>query len=138
MIKDPADRTPTVRRAALVVVAAVAVVLALPTPAAAHEFGPFAIDRYAALRVAPGELEIDYVLSLAETPTQADGDSIEAAPDAYCASLSDEFTLLVDGVALDTPPAAVTTARQDGDGGLTTLRVSCNWTIQLPAVDGDR
>ncbi len=77
------------------------VVMLSPQATFAHEFGPFAIDRYAALRVAPDEIELDYVLSLAETPTQADGDSIEADVDAYCTSLSNDFVLAVDGNAVD-------------------------------------
>ena len=73
-----------------------------PSATFAHEFGPFAIDRYAAIRVAPDEIELDYVLSLAETPTQADGEAIEADPEAYCTSLATDIELLVDDTALDT------------------------------------
>ena len=54
-----------------------------PQVTSAHEFGPFAIDRYAGILVAPDDIELDYVLGFAETPTQADGDRIEADPDAY-------------------------------------------------------
>ena len=121
----------TLRRAALVILLATIAVLSAPSAAQAHEFGPFAIDRYAGIRVAPDELEIDYVLSLAETPTQADGDSIEADPDAYCTSLLDEIDVIVDDVAIALPAATTSVDREDGDGGLTTLRVVCNWTTAL-------
>ncbi len=113
-----------------VVVGAVLFVLA-PSAVSAHEFGPFAIDRYAALRVAPDEVELDYVLSLAETPTQADGDSIEADPDAYCTELADQITFDVDGQTVELAGPTTTTLRQDGDGGLTTLRVSCRWVMPV-------
>ncbi len=104
----------------------------------AHEFGPFAIDRYAGIRVAPQELEVDLVLSLAETPTQADGDSIEADATAYCTSLLDDVSLVVDGATVDLATPTASTLRQDGDGGLTTLRVNCNWTTPLAATTAER
>lgn len=104
----------------------------------AHEFGPFAIDRYAAILVGPDAIELDYVLELAETPTQSDGDRIESDPEAYCVELAESMTMTLDGepVALGTPSA--TTLRQDGDGGLTTLRVECSWDAAIGLADDER
>ncbi len=107
------------------------VVMLSPQTTLAHEFGPFAIDRYAAIRVAPDEVEVDYVLSLAETPTQADGDSIESDADAYCTSLSEDFELVIDGEPIAPAGLTSSTLREDGDGGLTTLRVVCNWVTPI-------
>ena len=118
-------------RPVAVAIGAVLLVLA-PSTASAHEFGPFAIDRYAAIRVAPDEVQLDYVLSLAETPTQADGDSIEADPEQYCTELAEEIELSVDGRPVELAGLNATTLREDGDGGLTTLRVVCDWLSPLP------
>jgi ABC-type nickel/cobalt efflux system permease component RcnA len=48
------------------------------------------------------------------------------------------MTMTLDGepVALGTPGA--TTLRQDGDGGLTTLRVECSWETTIGLADGER
>lgn len=121
----------SLRRGLVLVVVSAFVVLGMPSPASAHEFGPFAIDRYVGILAGPDGLEIDYVVDLAETPTQADGDRIEADPVGYCASLLDSIELRVAGEvpALDGPAAG--TLRQDGDGGLTTLRIECGWTASL-------
>ncbi|MEM9033200.1 MAG: hypothetical protein AAGD18_01305 [Actinomycetota bacterium] len=123
-------------RALVLVAVTMAAVVAMPTAASAHEFGPFAIDRYVAILAGPDGLEVDYVLDLAETPTQADGDRIEADPVGYCDSLADSIDLGVDGrlVDLDAPTASI--LRQDGDGGLTTLRIECGWTVPLGGQTG--
>jgi nickel/cobalt transporter (NicO) family protein len=126
------------RRGALLSFVVALVVMLNPSATLAHEFGPFAIDRYAAIRVAPDEIELDYVLSLAETPTQADGEAIEADPEAYCTSLATEIELLVDGTALTLSGLTTSTLRQDGDGGLTTLRVVCNWVTPIEPFDAAR
>ncbi|MEO1063648.1 MAG: nickel transporter, partial [Actinomycetota bacterium] len=118
----------SLRRGLLVVTVAAFVVVGLPSPASAHEFGPFAIDRYVGILAGPDGLEIDYVVDLAETPTQADGDRIERDPVGYCASLLDSIDLTVDGVTPDLVGPTAFTLRQDGDGGLTTLRIECGWT----------
>ena len=91
-----------------VAIGAALLVLA-PSTASAHEFGPFAIDRYAAIRVAPDEVQLDYVLSLAETPTQAEGDSIEADPAQYCTELTGQIELTVDGEAVELQGLTATT-----------------------------
>ena len=119
------------RRGLLFVIVAAFVVLGMPSPASAHEFGPFAIDRYVGILAGPDGLEIDYVVDLAETPTQADGDRIEADPVGYCASLLDSIELTVDGAVPDLDGPTAWTLRQDGDGGLTTLRIECGWTASL-------
>ncbi len=112
---------------------AVATVLGGSRPVSAHEFGPFAIDRYAALLVSPDGFVLDYVLDLAETPTQSDGDRIEAAPADYCLELLESISLDVDGDPVTLGGLEASSLRQDGDGGLTTLRVECRWTSEVAA-----
>ncbi|MEM8902378.1 MAG: hypothetical protein AAGF02_01635 [Actinomycetota bacterium] len=126
------------RRGLLFTAVAAIVVLGMPSPASAHEFGPFAIDRYVGILASPDGLQIDYVLDLAETPTQADGDRIEADPASHCSTLLESMEVLVDGVVPDLVGPTASVLRQDGDGGLTTLRVECGWTASLPASPGER
>ena len=89
-------------------------------------------------RVAPDEIELDYVLSLAETPTQADGGQIETDPEGYCTSLAGGFEFTLDGAEIALTGVSATTLREDGDGGLTTLRVVCNWVTPIAVSDDVR
>ena len=116
-------------------VAAVAL-LAGGRPVAAHEFGSFAIDRYAAILVSPDGVELDYVIGFAETPTQADGDRVEADPAAFCQEMIASVEFTIDGAPVDLGETTATTLRQDGDGGLTVLRTECNWTAALDLSEG--
>jgi ABC-type nickel/cobalt efflux system permease component RcnA len=125
-------------RIALAIGIVVAGVVGSAPTALAHEFGPFAIDRYAAILASPDAIELDYVLELAETPTQSDGDRIESDPEAYCAELAGSMTMTLDGQPVDLGTPGATTLRQDGDGGLTTLRVECSWETTIGSADGER
>ncbi len=118
------------RRFGIAGLVAIMAFLAATPSALAHEFGPFAINRYAALLIGPDGIELDYVVDLAETPTQADGDRVEADPIGFCLEMLDNITFTIEGTAVElgTPTASAT--RFDGDGGLTTLRVECNWTTE--------
>ncbi len=135
---DTPSRRRRVLRAALVGVVAAFVVMSGPSPAFAHEFGPFAIDRYAALLIGPDGGEFDYVFEFAETPTQADGDRIEADPDAFCVELLDGVTYTVGGTPVDLSALQASAVRQDGDGGLTTIRLECGWTTSWEETTGEQ
>ena len=126
-----------ITRPALALFVALFVVIAGPSPALAHEFGPFAIDRYAALLVGPEGGEFDYVFEFAETPTQADGDRIEADPESFCTELLDGVTFTVDGVAVELSEPRAAAVRSDGDGGLTTLRLECGWDTSWSSASGE-
>ena len=127
-----------VLRPAIAAIVALFVVFSGPSPALAHEFGPFAIDRYAALLVGPDGGEFDYVFEFAETPTQDDGDRIEADPEAFCLELLDGVTYTVDGAPVELSALQASTLRQDGDGGLTTIRLECGWTTSWPQASGEQ
>jgi nickel/cobalt exporter len=112
--------------------------LVVAPTASAHEFGPFAINRYAALLVGPDRVDLDYVVDYAETPTQADGDAIEADVPAACAERLAGMELLVDGEPVALSLTSSSSLRQDGDGGLTTLRIECDFGAPLDASDATR
>ncbi len=120
------------------VVAGVLGLLVVAPTASAHEFGPFAINRYAALLVGPDRVDLDYVVDYAETPTQADGDAIEADVPGTCAERLAEMELLVDGEPVSLSLTSSSSLRQDGDGGLTTLRIECDFGAPLTAGDATR
>jgi ABC-type nickel/cobalt efflux system permease component RcnA len=120
-------------------------------PAAAHPLGNFTVNQYAGVRVAAGEVRVDYVVDMAELPTfqakssselDADGNGKIAANerDAYAAkacgqvladtrvdAAGETVKLAVDGTRLSFPA---------GQGGLETLRLECG--LRGPAaVDGE-
>jgi len=125
------DSSPLRRGLFATVLVTLFVALGLPGSASAHEFGPFAIDRYLAVLVSPEQLTVDYVFDLAETPTQADGDSIEADPATWCSDRLDDVTFTLDGSSVAVTAGGATAVRSEGDGGLTTLRIECAATVAL-------
>ncbi len=110
-------------------------VLALPGRAAAHDYGPFAIDRYIGVLVSPDGITVDYVVDLGEAPTQWDGEEIEADPAAWCAGRLDGFAVDVDGAAVALRPGTATVFVRPGNGGLDTMRIECGWTGDLGSTD---
>ncbi|MEM8746015.1 MAG: hypothetical protein AAGF91_04880 [Actinomycetota bacterium] len=133
-------RRPLGRLRTLLAAGVIGVLAALLAPgtASAHEFGPFAIDRYIAVLVSPDGLTIDYVMDLAETPTQDLGDGIEADPAGWCDSLLEDVTVNVDGTSASINADAATAERRDGDGGLTTMRIECDWSVELDETADER
>jgi len=69
------------RVAALAVLAAV-LLAAGATRAAAHPLGNFTVSTYSGLRVGPDQLEVDYVLDMAEIPTFQARQAVDAATTA--------------------------------------------------------
>jgi nickel/cobalt exporter len=66
--------------AALIVSLMAVAGLAAP-PASAHPLGNFTVNRYSGLVVAPGRVEVRYVLDMAEIPTFQTGPDIDANGD---------------------------------------------------------
>ncbi len=114
------------------------VTVGFPSPATAHDYGPFAIDRYAGILVSPDGIVVDYVVDLAETPTQAEGDTVEADPAAWCAERLVDITVTVDGAPVTLHAVSAVADRRPGDGGLTTMRVECGWSAPIDPADSRR
>ncbi len=112
--------------------------MAFPSPAAAHEFGPFAVDRYVGVLVSPDGITVDYVVDLAEQPTLRTGDEAKADPAAWCAGRLNEFVITIDGAKLTLEPGEALLTVRSGDGGLETMRVECGWTAEFEQTETSR
>ena len=118
--------------------------LALPGAALAHPLGNFTINHYAGLNVSSESIKIDYVLDMAEIPAFQEIASFDAngngKPDAsetnpYHAAKCEAIRSDLD-LRLNQQPAALTVTSSGiefpaGAGGLSTLRLTCNFTAPL-------
>ena len=133
------------RVAALAVLAAV-LLAAGATRAAAHPLGNFTVSTYSGLRVGPDQLEVDYVLDMAEIPTfqarqavDADHDGTVTAAEAAawrdreCPHLARDLRATADGRALPLGVTGSALSFPKGAAGLETLRLECALTAPLPA-----
>lgn len=137
------------RRARLtgLLVAAAAVFLVV-TPAAvlAHPLGNFTINHFAAIRVASAHIGLDVVIDRAEIPAfqeqqrlDLDGDGalsaaeIEPERARACGALASELVLAVDGAAHTPRLTAAGLALAPGAGGLSTMRLVCEYEAALAA-----
>lgn len=117
----------------------VVAVAAQPAPANAHPLGNFTVNQYAGLLVSPSEVDIDYVLHLAELPafqtlkadvdSNADGAVTGPEASAYtektCAKVAADSAVLVGGRPTGLVTISSTLAFPPGTGGLDTLRLEC-------------
>ncbi|MEH2255539.1 nickel/cobalt transporter [Nostoc sp.] len=106
----------------------------------AHPLGNFTINHYAGVQVAPDGVGIDYVLDMAEIPafqeinhldTNRDrkAEPVETVqyPDQKCQEVNSYLELLIDKQALALSLIKSTVEFPPGVGGLSTLRLSCNF-----------
>ena len=116
-----------------------------PRSASAHPMGNFTINRYSALTVGQGRVDLLYVVDMAEIPTYQELGTIRpdhstdltpAEQDGYTAQrtadLAGNLTLTVDGTAL--PLSLVgrpALSFPPGAGGLPTMRLELHWTAVL-------
>ncbi|MEX2275691.1 MAG: High-affinity nickel-transporter [Actinomycetota bacterium] len=96
------------------------IVVVVPAAAAsAHPLGNFTVNRYAGLQLSPGRVDIDYVVDLAEIPTQQERPAIDANENGD-----------LEGTELDAWARARATdlargLRVDVNGAAVALRVTC-------------
>ncbi|MEH2390529.1 MAG: sulfite exporter TauE/SafE family protein [Nostoc sp.] len=106
----------------------------------AHPLGNFTINHYAGVQVATDGVGIDYVLDMAEIPTfqeinQLDTNHNRKAepletvqyPDQKCQEVNSHLELLINKQALALSLIKSTVEFPPGVGGLSTLRLSCNF-----------
>jgi nickel/cobalt exporter len=132
------------RRWRLAPLAAVAALIALPLVALAHPLGNFTVNVYAGLRVSTSDVRIDTVVDKAEIPTfqerlalDTDGDGdlsdaeIDAAREPECRALIPSLTLDTAGTAVALQLVAAGLSFPPGAGGLSTLRLVCEFVAPL-------
>jgi len=123
---------------------AIALALVLPAIAFAHPLGNFTINHFAALRVGRDRVDLDVVLDRAEIPAfqerqrlDSNGDGTLQASElagrsaAECAVLSGDLELTVGGAATTLGLGAAGLSFPPGAGGLSTMRLVCEYTASL-------
>jgi nickel/cobalt transporter (NicO) family protein len=126
--------------------AGVLLAVMVPAVALAHPLGNFTINHFAALRVAPDRVSLDVVIDRAEIPafqeqqrldTNGDGTLSPAELDgqrkAECQALASDLHLAVDGAAVAPTLVAAGLSLPSGAGGLSTMRVVCEYEAALAA-----
>lgn len=114
--------------------------------ALAHPLGNFTVNTFAGLHLAPGRLEVDYVLDLAEVPTfqerpriDRDGDGVLSPTERTnwgwetARRLSGGLEVTVDGRAVVLTPVAVRVTSLPGQAGLQVLRLEASFEAPLPS-----
>jgi ABC-type nickel/cobalt efflux system permease component RcnA len=130
------------------VAAAAGVLLAVVVPAVAlaHPLGNFTINHFAALRVAPQRISLDVVIDRAEIPafqeqqrldTNGDGTlapvELDGQRPAECQTLAADLHLAVGGAAVAPALVAAGLSLPPGAGGLSTMRLVCEFEAALAA-----
>jgi nickel/cobalt exporter len=134
------------RRLALGVAMALGLAVALPSAASAHPLGNFTVNVYAGLRVSTTQFSLDAVVDQAEIPTfqerlvlDTDGDGdvsdaeVEAAREPECRALLPSMNLVVGGATVPFQLVAAGLSFPPGAGGLSTMRLVCEFAGPLPS-----
>jgi hypothetical protein len=119
--------------------------LASPARAEAHAFGPFSISVYSRLVVTEDEIQIRWVLDMAEIPatatvelidTNADGTVTEREKGAYfdlwVGSVLEQIELVVDGRSLSKEIVGRELTLPAGEGGSPALRLEMDLVAEVP------
>jgi ABC-type nickel/cobalt efflux system permease component RcnA len=125
-------------------VLALGVLLGPSGPVTGHPLGNFSISHHAALRVNDADIELRYVLDLAEIPTfqelQAHPMTTDPADPGVRAYLARKADALAEGLILRVGERRLALVRLDTDiifppgaGGLPTLRIGVRYRAPLPA-----
>ncbi|MEA2581669.1 MAG: nickel/cobalt transporter (NicO) family protein [Actinomycetota bacterium] len=123
-------------RRALVLLAAVVAVLAMPTVALAHPLGNYTINTAAGLHLQPGQVRVEYVVDMAEIPVAQLTPTIDANHDGvmsqtegtnwartFAPTLLPNLSLSLNGRPVVLHSGAVSMVFRPGQAGLQTIRV---------------
>jgi nickel/cobalt exporter len=123
---------------------ALAATVFVPAVALAHPLGNFTINHFAALRVAPDHVSLDVVIDRAEIPAfqekqrlDTDGDGnlsdveLVGQAAAGCQALLPDLQLAVGGTTLSPSVTAAGLSLPPGAGGLSTMRLVCEYAAPL-------
>jgi len=114
-------------------------------PAQAHPMGNFTINHYAGMRVSSREIVIDYVLDMAEIPAfqeisamdanengRADPEETASFRPAQCEKIQAGLELRANNRQLPLTLTASEIEFPPGQGGLSTLRLTCTYKAIIP------
>ncbi len=117
----------------------------------AHPLGNFTINHYAGVQVVPDGLGIDYVLDMAEIPAfqeinhldtnhnrQAEPVETVQYPDQKCQEVNSHLELLINKQPLALSLIKSTVEFPPGVGGLSTLRLFCNFHLSTELVGANQ
>jgi nickel/cobalt transporter (NicO) family protein len=128
-------------------IAIIAICLFWMLPADAHPLGNFTINHYAGLQVAPDGVGIDYVLDMAEIPAFQEINQLDINrnrtdepaetvkyPSEKCNEVNSNLELLIDKQPLALKAVKSAVEFPPGVGGLSTLRLTCNFQASMELV----
>ena len=126
--------------------AAVVMAVLVPAIALAHPLGNFTINHFAAIRIAPDRISLDVVIDRAEIPAfqeeqrlDMNGDGtvspaeLAAQREPECRTLAADLHLAVVGAAVAPELVAAGLTLPPGAGGLSTMRLVCEFEAPLGA-----
>jgi len=138
------------RRLVSVMLLGLLLLLIVPAVTWAHPLGNFTVNRYSRLELGAEQINLLYIIDMAEIPahqertlidTNADKEISPAEQDAY---LADQVAVLQDKLALTLGGVPTTLVLQEstlefppGQANLPTLRLIAHFVAVLPAPDGD-
>ncbi len=121
---------------------------ATSSPAVAHPLGNFTVNHFTRLEVSQSQVRIHYVVDMAEIPAfqasqemakNGDGSVSAAALKLYLEQVAPQYAagllLTIDGETIPLQAVAQTIAMPQGAGGLSTLRIECDFAGEIPATD---
>jgi len=134
------------RRSGSLAAAGLLLALVVPAVASAHPLGNFTINHFAAIRVAPDRVSLDVVIDRAEIPAfqeqqrlDTDGDGrvsaaeLAASRGPECRALAGDLHLASGGAPLAPTLVEAGLSLPPGAGGLSTMRLVCEFEAPLAA-----
>ncbi|MEZ4409806.1 MAG: hypothetical protein R3A52_25530 [Polyangiales bacterium] len=138
---------PRARPLALLALALLASAFAFPAGTRAHPLGMSSVNRYLGVKLHPAEVEVDYLLDLAELPAYAEIETLDADHDervtpaerdryldGLVPRITAAITLTVAGQRLALTPRLRAIEAPPGQNGLSTLRLILEFRAPLPRV----
>jgi ABC-type nickel/cobalt efflux system permease component RcnA len=134
-------------RSRLIITFVTALILCFTNKIAAHPLGNFSISQYSAIQIGAQEVELRYIVDMAEIPTyqeiqetglvrKADDESTTAYARRKAESLSGGLLLEINGRRVPLQLKSHEIIFPEGAGGLPTLKIGSIYKGQLTAVSG--
>ena len=134
-------------RSRLIITVIAALILGFTSKIAAHPLGNFSISQYSAIRIGAQEIELRYIVDMAEIPTfqemqetglvpKANDESATAYARRKAESLSGGLLLEINGRRVTLQPESHEIIFPEGAGGLPTLKIGVIYRGKLAGDSG--